>query len=101
MGALPLPVCFRDNIEAADIAGVDVERYKRLAVQQEKSITALQARNQEAEARAREGAANTDMVEQLRNELDQVSMLVRAQPCLFAMRLGFLHTPASRPSWFG
>lgn len=74
---------------------MDVERYKRLAVQQEKSITALQARNQEAEARVREGAANADLVEQLRNELDQVSMLVRAQPCLFAMRLGFWHQPVS------
>ena len=63
---------------------MDVERYKRLAVQQEKSITALQARNQETEARARDGAANADMVEQLRNERDQMSMLVRALPYLFA-----------------
>ena len=80
---LTLPACLLGNVEAADIAGVDVERYKRLAVQQEKSITALQARNQETEARARDGAANADMVEQLRNERDQISMLVRAHPCLF------------------
>ena len=66
------------NTEAADIAGVDVERYKRLAVQQEKSITALQARNQEAEARARDGAVNADIVAQLRNERDQISTLVRS-----------------------
>lgn len=66
--------------ENADISAVDVERYKRLAVQQEKSITALQARNQESEARARDGAVNADMVEQLRSERDQISTLVRARP---------------------
>ncbi len=74
---------------------MDVERYKRLAVQQEKSITALQARNQETEARARDGAANADMVEQLRNERDQISMLVRAHPCLFSIARGLLSKPAS------
>ena len=58
---------------------MDVERYKRLAVQQEKSITALQARNQEIEARARDGAVNADLVEQLRSERDQISTLVRTQ----------------------
>jgi hypothetical protein len=41
----PAGVCVCRLAENADISAVDVERYKRLAVQQEKSITALQARN--------------------------------------------------------
>ena len=89
---LPLPTCNLDTTEAADIATVDVERYKRLAVQQEKSITALQARNQETEARARDGAVNADMVEQLRNERDQMSMLVRAPAAVFPAAHLRLHT---------
>lgn len=83
------------NTEAADIAGVDVERYKRLAVQQEKSITALQARNQESEARARDGALNADMVDQLRSERDQISLLVRSHEYLVASTLDVLCESAS------
>jgi hypothetical protein len=77
----PAGVCVCRLAENADISAVDVERYKRLAVQQEKSITALQARNQESEARARAGAVNVDVVEQMRSERDQISTLVNLHSC--------------------
>ena len=63
--------------ELADVATIDVERYKRLAVQQEKSITALQARLEGTEARARDGAVNADLVDQLRTERDQMAALLK------------------------
>ena len=80
--------------ELADVATIDVERYKRLAVQQEKSITALQARLEGTEARARDGAVNADLVDQLRTERDQMAALLKK------VRPAHSSSPKARPRRF-
>ena len=83
-------------------AGVDVERFKRLSVQQEKSIKALQARKQETEAERdvalREAAAaRTRMREEIARMREEIAQMAARADALQAERDGAARCCSSRP----